>query len=99
MTPPAANPPWLGAAIGAAGDIAYDLDLATDRLVLAGPWQRLFGPGTKPGALKLASSAVSTTGVVMSVYDRAGAIRTGSFELPQPSAAEIARRERMKREG
>lgn len=45
MTLPVDNPPWLGAAIGAAGDVAYDLDLATDQLVLAGPWQRLFGPG------------------------------------------------------
>jgi len=45
MTLPVDNPPWLAAAIAAAGDIAYDLDLATDQLVLAGPWQRLFGPG------------------------------------------------------
>jgi hypothetical protein len=35
----------------------------------------------------------------MSVYDRAGAIRTGSFELEHPSEAEIARQERLKREG
>ena len=35
----------------------------------------------------------------MSVYDRAGAISTGSFERQHPSEAEIARQERMKREG
>ncbi len=45
MSIPVENPPWLGAALSAAGDIAYDLDLATDQLVLAGPWPRLFGPG------------------------------------------------------
>jgi len=42
---------------------------------------------------------VSTTGVIMSVYGRAGAISTGSFELEHPSAAEIARRARMELEG
>jgi dihydrofolate reductase len=67
--------------------------------LVPGPGKRLFGPGTKPGALKLAATTVSTTGVIMSVYDRAGAIRTGSFERQHPSEAEIARRERMKREG
>lgn len=35
----------------------------------------------------------------MSVYERAGAIKTGTFELAQPSEAEIERRERIKREG
>jgi hypothetical protein len=49
--------------------------------------------------LKLASTAVSTTGVVMSVYTPAGAVRPGSFVGPDPSPAELARRERMKREG
>ena len=81
-----------------AHDLIDEFRLLTFPLLL-GPGKRMFGPGTKSGALKLATSAVSTTGVIMSVYDRAGAVRTGSFELPQPSEAEIARRERMKREG
>ena len=81
-----------------AHDLIDEFRLLTFPLLL-GPGKRLFGPGTKSGALKLATTAVSTTGVIMSVYDRAGAIRTGSFELKQPSEAEIARRERMKREG
>jgi dihydrofolate reductase len=67
--------------------------------LLLGPGKRLFGDGAKPGALKLAESAVSTTGVVMSVYRPDGAIKLGSFQLAEPSAAETARQARMKREG
>ena len=81
-----------------AHDLIDEFRLLTFPLVL-GPGKRLFGQGTKPGALKLTETTVSTTGVTMSVYDRAGAVSTGSFQLPHPSEAEIARRERMKREG
>ena len=44
-------------------------------------------------------SKTSTTGVVISTYQRGGDIKTGSFAQEQPSPAEIARREKMKREG
>jgi dihydrofolate reductase len=81
-----------------AHDLIDQFRLLTFPLVL-GPGKRLFGQGAKPGALTLIKTAVSTTGVIMSVYDRAGAIRTGSFELEHPSEAEIARQERLKREG
>jgi dihydrofolate reductase len=81
-----------------AHDLIDELRLLTFPLVL-GPGKRLFGQGAKPEALKLTANTVSTTGVIMSVYERAGAIKTGTFELAQPSEAEIARRERMKREG
>ena len=81
-----------------AHDLVDEFRLLVFPLVL-GPGKRLFGKGAKPGALKLITTSVSTTGVVMSVYERAGAISTGTFELAQPSAAEIARRERMQREG
>jgi dihydrofolate reductase len=67
--------------------------------LLLGPGKRLFGEGTKPAALKLVDTKVSTTGVTMSTYLRAGAVATGSFALEQPTQAEIARREKMKREG
>jgi len=67
--------------------------------VILGSGKRLFGGGTKPGALTLTAASVSTSGVTMSVYERAGAISIGSFELEHPSEAELARRERMKREG
>jgi dihydrofolate reductase len=81
-----------------AHDLVDEFRLLTFPLVL-GAGKRLFGQGTRPGALKLVASTVSTTGVVMSVYERAGAITTGSFELEHPSEAEIARRARIRREG
>ncbi|MCC6470943.1 MAG: GGDEF and EAL domain-containing protein [Alphaproteobacteria bacterium] len=45
MNPIPDPPPWIAAAIGAAGDIAYELDLATDRLTLGGAVEALLGPG------------------------------------------------------
>ena len=79
-----------------AHDLIDEFRLLTFPLVL-GPGKRLFGHGTTPGALKVAQSTVSSTGVTMSVYARAGAVKTGTFELPQSSEAELARRDRMKR--
>jgi dihydrofolate reductase len=67
--------------------------------VVLGSGKRLFGRGTLPAALKLVESGVSTTGVTMSRYHRGGAVTTGSFALKEPSEAELARRERMQREG
>jgi len=81
-----------------AHDLIDELRLLVFPLIL-GPGKRLFGQGAKPAALKLTSTATSTTGVAMSVYHRAGAISTGSFAQAHPSDAEIARRARMAREG
>ena len=67
--------------------------------LLLGPGKRLFAEGATPGALTLASTRVSTTGVIMSVYERAGEVVPGSFMLQAPSEAELARRERVAREG
>jgi dihydrofolate reductase len=81
-----------------AHDLIDELRLLTFPLIL-GPGKKLFGPGAKAGALRLAESSVSTTGVSMSVYARAGAVTTGTFALPQSSDAERARREKMKGDG
>lgn len=67
--------------------------------VILGSGKRLFGAGTPPAALKLVEHQVSTTGVIVATYEPAGAIPIGSFQHAEPSAAEMARRERMKREG
>ena len=48
---------------------------------LLGTGKRLFGDGTQPGNLKLTHSAVASTGVIVARYERAGAIRYGSFAL------------------
>lgn len=80
-----------------AHDLIDEFRPLTFPLVL-GRGNRLFGRGTKAGALELAESRVSTTGVTMSVHARADAVTTGSFGLPQASDAELARREQMKRD-
>ena len=79
-------------------DLIDEFRLLTFPVVL-GSGKRLFGEGAMPGALKLVDSKVSTTGVTISRYERAGAFKTGSFQLAEPSPAEIKRRERMTREG
>ena len=81
-----------------AHDLIDELRLLTFPLIL-GPGKRLFGHGAKPEALKLTTNSVSTTGVIMSVYERAGEVKPGSFAMSEPSPAELARRERMRREG
>lgn len=67
--------------------------------VILGGGKRLFGAGTPPAALKLVEHRVSTTGVILATYEPAGATPIGSFQHAEPSPAEIARRERMRREG
>ncbi len=82
--------------------LAHDLIDRMTLLVfplLLGPGKRFFGGGTVPAALKLTGSRVSTTGVTISTYVRDGEIRTGSFVPAHPSERELARREKMKREG
>lgn len=47
--------------------------------VLLGRGKRLFAEGTVPASLKLVSSGTTSKGVVISVYRRGGALKTGSF--------------------
>ncbi len=47
--------------------------------VLLGGGKRLWADGVRPTSLRLESSTVSPTGVVMSVYTPTGEISTGSF--------------------
>jgi dihydrofolate reductase len=81
-----------------AHDLIDEFRLLTFPIVL-GPGKRLFGRGAIPAGLKLVDSKVSTTGVVISRYVRSGEVTTGSFALAEPTEAELARRERMQREG
>lgn len=67
--------------------------------VVLGSGKRLFGAGTPPRALRLIEQEVASTGTIIATYEIAGEVPIGSFQLPQPSAAEQARQERMKREG
>jgi dihydrofolate reductase len=66
--------------------------------VVLGRGKRLFGETSKPCALRLVRSQVSTTGVVMTTYVPAGDIRPGSLAKTEPSEKELARREKMANE-
>jgi dihydrofolate reductase len=47
--------------------------------LVIGSGKRLFADGTVPAGLKLVDSSVSTSGVVMGTWERAGEVATGSF--------------------
>jgi dihydrofolate reductase len=81
-----------------AGGLIDRLFVMTFPVILSGG-KRLFGPGAGSSALKLIDHQVSTTGVTIATYEPAGPVPIGSFQLAEPSPAEIARQERMKREG
>jgi dihydrofolate reductase len=65
--------------------------------VVLGRGKRLFEPGARAEGLKLLASKTSTTGVVMSTYVPAGEIPLGTMEQPEPSAKELARRDKLAR--
>jgi len=75
-----------------------------DRLVLIsfpivlGHGKRVFDGSERPSGLKLVDHFVSPKGVVISTYEPAGDVPTGSFETKPPSEEEVERREKM-REG
>ena len=47
--------------------------------ITLGTGKRLFGEGTMPVAFKLTDSKVSSKGVIVANYERAGEVKTGSF--------------------
>ena len=61
-------------------DLVDEYRLWVFPLVL-GSGKRLFGEGTAPAGLELVDTQVSTTGVAIHTYRRAGAIKYGSFAL------------------
>jgi dihydrofolate reductase len=81
-----------------AEDLVDEIKIFTAPLVLGGG-KKLFTDGSAPHAYELVRSRVSSTGVVLAHYERAGDIKLGDAGLDKPSKAEAARRERMKQEG
>jgi dihydrofolate reductase len=81
-----------------AHDLIDEINTFTFPIVL-GNGKKLFDKGAKPAAFKLVDNRVTTTGVVIARYQRAGDVATGDHAMDPPTAAEIARRERMRREG
>jgi dihydrofolate reductase len=68
--------------------------------VLLGRGKRLFDENGRPSTFELTRSVVTPNGIIAATYMREGEVKTdtvgGAFE---PSAAEVARREKLKREG
>jgi dihydrofolate reductase len=63
--------------------------------VVLGHGKRLFGDGAVPAGLKLIKSQAYPTGVIVANYKPDGAVKTGSFQLAQPSEAERERRRNL----
>ena len=81
-----------------ADDLVDAISIFTVPVVLGGG-KKLFADGSAPHSFKLASSRISSTGIVIGHYERAGDIKVGNAPPAQPSEREVARQERMKREG
>jgi dihydrofolate reductase len=63
--------------------------------VVLGRGKRLFGEGATPVALKMLKSKTYPTGVVVTDYMPDGAVKTGNFQLAEPSEAEVERRRNL----
>jgi dihydrofolate reductase len=76
-----------------------------DRLILMtapvvlGRGKRLFGEGTAPGKWKLIEHRLTGTGVAMATWEPDGPVEIATFAMPEPHPRELARREKLEREG
>ena len=68
--------------------------------ILLGKGKRLFDENSEPRAFSLAHSAVSPNGLIAAIYVRDGEVKTTTIRgAEEPTPAELARREKLKREG
>ncbi len=81
-----------------AHDLVDTMSLFTMPVVLGGG-KKLFAAGSAPHAYKLTSSRAASTGIIVGHYERGGEVEVGDTAQEAPSKAELARRERMQREG
>jgi dihydrofolate reductase len=81
-----------------ADDLVDAMSIFTVPIVLGGG-KKLFADGSAPHSFNLTGSRVSSTGVLIGHYERGGEIKVSDTALDSPSQREIARQERMKREG
>ena len=81
-----------------AADLIDRLTVLTFPVVL-GRGKRLFDAGSRPHAWAMMETHHTATGVLVSAYERAGELPTGSFGEEVPSLAELERRARWAREG
>jgi dihydrofolate reductase len=81
-----------------ANDLVDAISIFTVPVVLGGG-KKLFADGSAPHSFKLTGSRVSTNGLIVGHYEREGAIKIADAGLDSPSEREIARQQRIKREG
>ena len=82
-----------------AAGLVDEIRTFTFPLVL-GKGKRLFADNSEPRAFKVTHSAVSPNGIIRATYVRNGDVQTATVGGAQePSPAELARREQLKREG
>src|SRR3954465_9447316 len=81
-----------------ANDLVDAISIFTVPVVL-GAGKKLFADGSAPHSFKLVRSRVSPNGLIVGHYEREGAVKTDDTALDSPSEREIARQERVKREG
>src|SRR5262245_13124049 len=81
-----------------AHDLVDAMSIFTVPVVLGGG-KKLFADGSAPHSFKLTRSRDSSNGLIVAHYEREGEIKIGDAMLGAPSEREIARQERMKREG
>lgn len=81
-----------------AADLIDDLTTLTFPVIL-GRGKRLFDSTSSPRGWRLQASKRTPSGVVVSHYTLGGRVQTGSFATQEPGEPELARRERMAREG
>ncbi len=77
-----------------AADLIDEVRLLIYPLVL-GQGKRFFEDGAPPMAFKLAQTKASPSGVIVTSYQRDGAVKTGSFAHETPSQAELERRRNL----
>jgi hypothetical protein len=63
--------------------------------VLLGKGKSIFDGSLDANSLKLLDSYVTDKGVVITTYEPAGDVPTGTFETKEPSAQEVKRREKI----
>jgi dihydrofolate reductase len=81
-----------------ANDLVDGLSIFTLPVVLGGG-KKLFADGSAPHAFKLTRSRVAPNGLIVGHYEREGEVRVNDTTRDAASERELARRERIEREG
>jgi dihydrofolate reductase len=81
-----------------ANDLVDAMSIFTVPIVLGGG-KKLFADGSAPHSFKLTRSRVSPNGLIVGHYERGGEIEVDDVALDAPSERELARQERLEREG